>query len=234
MVRAGLRLQVRQVPLLIRTGTDRHREAMAVAACRSHRAVAAVREGSIMAVVARRPPTMTATVRRGGMEVAAVVGEIVTTTTRTITEIRMTVIIETATDTERADVGGEDGPAAVEAGAILGADQTRTGAGHHGMTGGIAMATTDGGNGPDRGQGLRTIDGGRIRIGTGMDAGHHARAIRIAEAEEDAVAAGVRRTGGRIVIAMKVDDTKSDMSVANKERQRAMRLVGGIAVTMIR
>ena len=33
---------------------------------------------------------------------------------------------------------------------------------------------------------------------------------------------------------MKVEGTKSDTAVVNKERQRATRLVGGIAVTMIR
>ena len=188
-----------------------------------------------MAVVVRRPPTMTpitmtATVRRGGMEVGEVVGGIVTTMTRTITEIRMTVIIGMVTDTEIVDAGGGDGPAAVVAGAILGAERTRTGAGRHEMTGAIAMATTGGGNGPDRGQGPRTTDEGRIETGTGIVAGRRAMVIRIAEAEEDAV--GVRRTDGRI--AMKVEGTKSDTAVVNKERQRATRLVGGIAVTMIR
>ena len=98
------------------------------------------------------------------------------------------------------------------------------------MTGGIAMATTGGGNGQDRGQGPRTTDGGRIETGTGIVAGRRAMVIRIAEAEEDAV--GVRRTDGRIV--MKVEGTKSDTAVVNKERQRATKLAGGIAVTMIR
>ena len=217
----------------MRVGTDRHQKATAVAAFRSHRVVVAARE-DIMAVVVRRPPTMTpitmtATVR-GGMEEGEVVGGIETTTTRTITEIRMTVITGMATDTEIVDAGGGDGPAAVVAGAILGAERTRTGAGRHGMTGGIAMATTGGGNGPDRGQGPRMTDGGRIGTGTGIVAGRRAMVIRIAEAEEDAV--GVRRTDGRIV--MKVEGTKSDTAVVNKERQRATKLVGGIAVTMIR
>lgn len=246
--RADLRQQPWLVPLRLRTGigTGQHQEATAVAACRSHRAVAAVREGSTMAVSAAHRPltttliTMIAIVCRGEM-VAAVVGGIVTTPTHTITEIRMTVIIAMATDTEIADAEVGDGPAAVEAEAeaeaILGADRTRTVVGHLGMSVGIGTATTVDGNGLDRGQGRRTTEGGRIvtgtETGTEMVADRHEMAIRIAEAGGDGVAARPTDERIAIAIAMKAEGTKNDSAAENRERQRAMRLVGGI-VTMIR
>lgn len=204
---------------------------MEAAAYRSHRAAAAVREGSIMsvvAVVARRPPTMTpittiASVRRGGMEAAAVVGESVTTTTRTIIETPMIGIIGMATDTEMAEAEVEGGPAAVGAEVILVADRIRIGAGRLGMSVGNATATTAGGNdqGPDPGR--HTTEGGGI--GTEMAADLRAMVTRIAEAGGDGVA--VRPTDGKIGI-------KNDTAAGNKERRRAMRLVGGIVATMIR
>ena len=219
------------------TATGRHRGATEAAACRSRRAAAAVREGSTMAVaaaVARRLPTMIptttiASVRRGEMEAAAVVGEsvIVTTTitTRTIIEIPMIGIIEMATDTEIAEAEAEGGPAAVGAEVILAADRIKIGAGRLGMSVGIgnATATTAGGNDQDPGPGRPTTEG--RGIGTEMVADLRAMAIRIAEAGGGGVV--VRPTDGKSGI-------KNDTAAGNKERRRAMRLAGGIAVTMIR
>ena len=181
---------------------------------------------------ARRPPTMTptttiASVRRGEMEAAAVVGESVTTTTRTIIEIPMIGIIEMATDTEIAEAEAEDGPAAVGAEVILVADRIRIGAGLLGMSVGIGnvTATTVGGNDQDLGPGpgRHTTEGGGI--GTEMVADLRAMVTRIAEAGGGGVA--FRPTDGKIGI-------KNDTVAGNKERRRAMRLAGGIVVTMNR
>lgn len=179
-------------------------------------------------VVARRPPTMTptttiASVRRGGMEAAAVAGENVTTTTRTIIEIPMIGIIGMATDTEIAEAEVEGGPAEVGAEVILVADRIRIGAGRLGMSVGSATATTAGGNDQDPDPGRHTTEGGRI--GTEMVADRPAMATRIGEAGEDGVV--VRLTDGKIGI-------KNDTAVGNKERRKAMRPVGGIVVIMIR
>lgn len=181
----------------------------------------------VAAAAARRPPTMTpitmiASVRRGGIEAAAVVGEIVTTTTRTIIEIPMIGIIGMATDTEIAEAEVvEGGPAAVGAEVILVADRIRIGAGCLGMSVGNATATTAGGN--DQDPGRHATEGGGI--GTEIVADLRAMATKIAEAGGDGVA--VRPTDGKIVI-------KNDTAAGNKERRRAMKLVGGIVVTMIR
>ena len=235
-VRADLWRQLRPDPSRLRNGTatGRHRGATEAAACRSRRAAAAVREGSTMAAVAvgvaLRPPTMTptttiASVRRGEMEAAAAVGESVTTTSRTIIEIPMIGIIEMATDTEIAEAEAEGGPAAVGAEVILAADRIKIGAGRLEMSVGIgnATATTAGGNDQDPGPGRPTTEG--RGIGTEMVADLRAMAIRIAEAGGGGVA--VRPTDGKSGI-------KNDTAAGNKERRRAMRLAGGIAVTMIR
>ena len=176
----------------------------------------------VVAAVARHLPTTTlitmiVSVRRG------VVGEIVTTTTRTIIGIPMIGIIGMVTVTEIADAEVGGGQAAVGAGVILAADRIRTGAGRLGMSDGIAMVTTGDGNGQGQGPGLHTTEGGGI--GTEMVADLRVMAIRTVGAGGDEVV--VLPTFGKI-------GTKNGTAAGNKERRRVTGIVGGIVVTMIR